>query len=489
MAGQGGAALGQAFGFFGFVALQAELAEFMALAGALGGFFVAVAGPQLAFGKAVIVHQGNLAGADIAARAAFDAVKQMGVARLVKLARLGEPVQVHRLQFGRAHLGAVAAADARHGRRARRKQRRAGGNQAVAGLGEAGAGVGQGKAHHRPAHDDLVAVRLAAGFGQQPVGRRAQQRFDIARARHCAGQRHQPLDGWFAMLQRAGGGVERGHVQALHAKFGRAPPGRHRLAGQQVDQLLGAAAGVEGGDDHHVKPAAGAGGAHGGNRLWFIVFNANQHLARLGQLGGQGDAGDDAAGAFAHQPVVAGDIGLALGAVDHQGVQPASGQLEVGGEQRAAQAGHAARLQGVQHLRRVGVAPVQRGEFDPAFVAVRLQLDAGAVQPGGVSQRQRADGAHHARGGRVHRHRHGAVGVGQALALEHALANADAGPRGRAHALRQRQAQQRRQAGGADWRFAGLLFVFGRMHAAMKRRQRGGHGCGSCGAAAIITTG
>ena len=57
----------------------------------------------------------------------------------------------------------------------------------------------------------------------------------------------------------------------------------------------------------------------------------------------------DLRGAFAHQHVVAGDVGFAFGAVEDQGVDLllADTQLDVAGEYRAAQAddtGHAQQL-------------------------------------------------------------------------------------------------------------------------------------------------
>ena len=162
---------------------------------------------------------------------------------------------------------------------------------------------------------------------------------------HGAGHGNDAAQQWLAVQHGAGHGVQRAHVQALHAQVCGARAVRHLDPGKDADQLLGAATGVFGGDAYHAVGRAGAGGLHGGDGVRFVVFDADQHLACLQRVRGNADAVHNAGGALAHQHVVAADKGFALGAVHHQGGQRAGTQLEVGGEHRAAQANHAHVLQ------------------------------------------------------------------------------------------------------------------------------------------------
>src|SRR3989338_1804685 len=124
----------QLLGLFLLLALETVFAELMAFARVVGGLLVLFARKDLALGELEILHQRDMAGADVAACAAFDAVEQAELLRLVELFRLGEPEQIHRLQIRPAYLGAPHAADAGQGGRRGREQSVRCGDDAVARL-------------------------------------------------------------------------------------------------------------------------------------------------------------------------------------------------------------------------------------------------------------------------------------------------------------------------------------------------------------------
>src|SRR5574340_692619 len=75
--GLGGLCPGGCFlGSFALFAFDAVLTIFESFARMVGGSLVPVTRPDLALGKAVILHQRNVAGADVAACAALDTVEQ-----------------------------------------------------------------------------------------------------------------------------------------------------------------------------------------------------------------------------------------------------------------------------------------------------------------------------------------------------------------------------------------------------------------------------
>ena len=110
---------GELLGLFLLLAFLPELAEFVALACQVGGALVLLARPDLALGVTIEIDQRNMARADVAAAAAFDAVEQVVFLRTAEVARLGETKQFLRLQLGRAGVGAAGAARWRAGVRPR----------------------------------------------------------------------------------------------------------------------------------------------------------------------------------------------------------------------------------------------------------------------------------------------------------------------------------------------------------------------------------
>ena len=91
-----------------------------------------------------------------------------------------------------------------------------------------------------------------------------------------------------------------------------------------------------------------------------VVFHADDDLVHAEHLGKIRGAADDLLGTLQHGAVVTGDVGLALGTVDDDGIHlaDAAGDLHVGGERCAAHTDDAGVLHDLDHLvhrQRVGV--------------------------------------------------------------------------------------------------------------------------------------
>ncbi len=116
--------LRQTIGFLLFVAFDAQQTKLVPFACQIGRLCFAFALPDLALGETVILDQRYLAGADVSAGTAFDAIEQAVFLRLAEVLGFGEPEQFLRLQLGRANIGAACAADAGQSGRRWREQRR-----------------------------------------------------------------------------------------------------------------------------------------------------------------------------------------------------------------------------------------------------------------------------------------------------------------------------------------------------------------------------
>ena len=134
-------------------------------------------------------------------------------------------------------------------------------------------------------------------------------------------------------------------IEALHTDIDRQTIDRCFLAGQQPDQLLDTAAGIPGRHRPHRVACPSTGGGHGGDGFRLIILDTDQHLARFQQMRHDVQAGDDFRRALTHEPIVAGNPRLALGAVQNQRFQmlamAAQIQLDCAGKGRPAQADHA----------------------------------------------------------------------------------------------------------------------------------------------------
>ena len=85
--------------------LKPRLAGFEACFGFQRAFCFQIDGAQFRFFLTVILHQRNIARADIGAGTTFDAVINMVSARFIMIAALAEPVKLLRQQFGRTGIG------------------------------------------------------------------------------------------------------------------------------------------------------------------------------------------------------------------------------------------------------------------------------------------------------------------------------------------------------------------------------------------------
>ncbi|MNF59481.1 hypothetical protein D3C84_410730 [compost metagenome] len=389
---------GLALGFFLLLgAAQALLAQLEALLGLFGLELLVFQVANFALGRTVVLHQGNARRADIGAGAAFDAVEQVVRLELLVFLADGEEVQLLRQQAGRTDLGALAAADAGHGRRRWRQFGAGRGEQAVAGLDQRHVEVGQGETHHRPAHDQAVELAaLETGKLQQFAHRGTQQRLDVHRSRQgFAGEGGDARDQRFAEHHRVVDGFAGADVLAEDADIRRQAAAGYFDAGEDLDQLLLAARGVFGREDPQLIAALAQGRAQCGYGFGLVVLDADQHLVRLDQLGEDVDAGDQLFGALAHQQIVGGDVGLALGAVDHQGMdllgRPGV-ELDRRGEAGAAQAADPGLADHLQQVAVWQMAVVRAGcQLAPLIQAVAVDDDGRGEHAGDMRVRLRPD--------------------------------------------------------------------------------------------------
>ena len=283
-------------------------------------------GAQLGFFLTIILHQRNVARADIGAGTAFNAVINMVRAGFVVIAALAVPEELLRQQVGRAGIGAGATANTgllfqlfAHltGRRCQ---------NAVADFDNRYIQRGQGKAHQRTAHDHhLVFARFEAHFAQQVADRRAEAAPNVSRAgNRFAGQGDHALGDRFAVdngaLNRPGGA----DVLHQHADIGGASAVRHLFTGENFGQLLGAAGRIFGG--HHANRQIALFTqrlAQRSNCLRLVVFDANQHAFRLQHPAENPAAFQHFSRVILHQPVIGGDIGFAFGRIDYQRIDAA----------------------------------------------------------------------------------------------------------------------------------------------------------------------
>ncbi len=305
----------------GFLSFETGLACFKARFGFGGAFFFFSDGANFRFFLTEILHQRNIARADIGAGAAFDAVSQIVSSGFIVLLADAEPVKLLRQQIGRAGVSAGAATDAvlLFLRRAHLGCR--GSQQAVGDFHDRHVKAGQGKAHQRPAHDhQLFAGRDKSGVLQQVAHRRADTRPDVARTAHgFACKRHHALGQRLAVNDGALDGKGGADVLHQYADVRGTTAVRHLFTGQDLGKLFRAARRVFGRDHAQADfMLAMQYGAHHRDSLRFVVFNADQHFARLENVRQDAHAVDNLRGAILHQAVIGGDIGLALRGVDNQ---------------------------------------------------------------------------------------------------------------------------------------------------------------------------
>ena len=182
---------------------------------------------------------------------------------------------------------------------------------------------------------------------------------------------------------------------------------RHLFPGENLGELLGATGGVFGGN-HAQRNAMGVAeySPQHGNGLRLIVFNADQHLVRLQNVGEDADPFDNLRRAVLHQAVVRRDIGFALGGVNDQRFNfiAAAAQFTAGGEAGAAEAGNAKLVDALnQRFTCAGLVVAPAVAFDPAVFAVGVNDHAHLRQRGWMGGGVRGDSGNGAGGGGVNR--------------------------------------------------------------------------------------
>ncbi len=204
---------------------------------------------------------------------------------------------------------------------------------------------------------------------------------------------------------------------------------RHLLASEDLRQLLCAAGGVFGRDHFQLNiVAARQHRTHHRDRLRFIIFDTDQHLARLKDMREDAHPFHNLRGAILHQAIVGGDIGFALGSIDNQRIDFIAGalQLRTSREASSAQPGNAELMDALnQRFNALGAIILPPFARNPAIFAVRFDNDAQFRQGGGVCGSVRGNRHNGAGGRRVHR-QHTTAAAGQRLSAQNAIAHADA---------------------------------------------------------------
>ena len=242
-------------------------------------------------------------------------------------------------------------------------------------------------------------------------------------------------------------------------------------SGEGVDELFFAAlriADVERHDGHAVLARLLV---ERGDGVRLVLLDAEEDAVDAEYLRGDGGAFEDRFGAFEHETVVGGEVGLAFRAVQDERVDDLFGrgrELYVGRERRAAHADDAGVGDALFEDLAVGVLPVRdRVEAGAPFVlAVGNDLDGrdrAAVGAGNFD-----DVADRAAGGRVDRGGDESAGLGDELPLLHRVALLDDGLRRRADVLLDGDGVAFEERGALRGNGVGKRFAVGGMDAAVK---------------------
>ena len=372
--------------------------------------------------------------------AAFDAVHDaegLGGGNVVRLHRTGNRRRVELHGTG-AH--AAAAVDAGLGRileYARvRKQQQAGG-----GLGGADLRGGHVEAHHRAAGDDLRGRNLFAARARDEVGiARAGGRKDVlgVRDRVARDGGHAP-DERLAVDDRLGDGGGRAHVLDDTAHLDRQSALGHDAAHGGVDLVLFGALWIENGQDDDLDVALDVGERlfHGGDGLGLVGLDGDAHGRLAQNLAHDLHAGADARRLFHHHAAVGGEIGFALGTVQDEefaALVRRRGELDDGGEARAAHAADAGVVDARAQVFNGGRLPVQRGKGGGVFLRLVGFKDY-AVRHAARRPQALFDALDRAARRRVDGHRDEAVTLADELAAQDVVARLDEAFGGRAEML------------------------------------------------------
>ena len=250
----------------------------------------------------------------------------------------------------------------------------------------------QGLTHHGAAQDQpRLALGLIAAEIQQRRQGRAQRRLHIPGTRdRSAADGDYPADQRLLIPNRLMHRVGRAHVMHQHADIRSPSASRHFEAGEIADHLLVPAHGVQRWQDRHGHLGSPGSDrpAHGLDGIQLVVFDANDGLLTLQASHHDANSVDDGFGPFLHQPVVAGQVRLALAAIDDQGLDlplPTKIEFHPRGKRRAAHPDDTRRADA-----RADFLGRERERVDfldaltPLIQSVRFQQNRGCRQSGGM---------------------------------------------------------------------------------------------------------
>ena len=153
----------------------------MALTGVIGLIPGTFLGPDLCLGKAVILYQRNVAGADGCTTAALDAVEEIEILDLVEILRPSMPVHLLGQQIGGTGGRTAPATDAGHVLSGFFDLAAACHQDTVGPLDDRYLVTTQGKAHHRPAHDQPLGLfGIASSLRNKVADRCTDRDFEVA---------------------------------------------------------------------------------------------------------------------------------------------------------------------------------------------------------------------------------------------------------------------------------------------------------------------
>ena len=229
------------------------------------------------------------------------------------------------------------------------------GQDTVGALHHGGGQVVLGVAHHGAAHQQALRLGLEpAGQLDEVLQGGADGGVDVHGPGHgAAGEGDVAVGEGLALGDRVVDGGGGGNVEHGAAHVGGQASGGHLTAGDPLDELLLSALGVPGLQGLDMDAAVGGEQAlqvlHG---VELVGLDADGGLLQAQGLHDEAHAAQDGLAPLQHEPVVGGDVGLALGAVDEDGVHLAhrAGELDVGGEARAAHTGDTGLLDDVDDL-------------------------------------------------------------------------------------------------------------------------------------------
>ena len=377
-------------------------------------------------------------------------------------------------------MGAAAAADAVHLRLHSFNFVCGGGDDAVYGFDHGHLRMGHSKAHHGAAHNDPGhRGRLVAALGQNVRNRGAERDPGVhfvsdgitGHGDHSSGKRLPPEH----CLSHGKGG---GNVVHHHA-VGCGPGAVGDLnAGDDSDKVPGGSRRVLHRDFRYpdiLKSHFRDFGLQGADGLGFVVFDGDNRKAGLQNVSQNVDAPENIFGVFLHEPVIAGNVGLAFRPVDDQKLAVlrlnAGAQLGLCGEPGAAQSGnaHAADMVKERIYRNLGIGGVGGVLIDRAGgFLIGFKNNAGLGQSAGVGDGSLSNGGYRAGHRSMHRYLPIIGGRGERLIFEHMLPRFHQHLGGAAGMLLQGDHQSVRNAESAALESAGAALVFIGVHAALK---------------------